>query len=321
MHVVTFAIVALVAMITEAFLNPAKATEPADAFLVAEQPGQLVISLNGQEIAEYVYVDPSVLRPFFANVRTRLGTPVTRPHPPRTGLDATDHASMHPGIWMAWGDISGEDFWRNRGRIVHEAFLEPPTSSPGMLHFATRSGVVTAEGTRLATCDNFLQLRARPFGWAVDWTTVFTTVAGPIVFGDQEEMGFAARMATPLTEEAGGRITSASGLTSAAQTWGKPALWCDTTGTFEGHVVGITLIPSSANFRESWWHNRAYGVFVANPFGRAAMQQGEPSRVIVAAGEPLSLRFTAVIHEGNAYDIAQEVAAARRTEKPPSRGR
>ena len=41
---------------------------------------------------------------------------VTRTHPPGDG-DATDHATMHPGVWLAFGNISGEDFWRNKARI------------------------------------------------------------------------------------------------------------------------------------------------------------------------------------------------------------
>lgn len=281
----------------------------ADTFEVAEQPGTLVLSLNGREIAAYVYADADVLRPFLANVRTRSGTPVTRPHPPRTGIDADDHADMHPGIWLAFGDISGEDYWRNRGSIVHERFLKPPLAGPGVLSLTTRSGLLTAEGARLATMDTSLRLRARPHGWAVDWTAVFACDSESLVFGDQEEMGFAARMATPLTETNGGRITSSSGLSSAAETWGQAAAWCDTSGRVDGRTVGITLIPDPANFRESWWHNRAYGVFVANPFGRAAMRQGSPSRVVVAAGKPLTLRFTAVIHEGEPYAVSDEVDA------------
>lgn len=286
----------------------------ADTFEFAEQPGALVLSLNGRKIASYVYADTEVLRPFLANVRTRSGTPVTRPHPPRKGIDADDHADMHPGIWLAFGDISGEDYWRNRGSIVHERFLKPPLAGLGVLNFATRSGLFTAEGARLATMDTSLRLRARPHGWAVDWTAVFTCDSETIVFGDQEEMGFAARMATPLTETNGGRITSSSGLSSAAETWGQPAAWCDTSGRIDGRVAGITLIPDPANFRQSWWHNRAYGVFVANPFGRAAMQQGSPSRVVVTAGKPLTLRFTAVIHEGDTYAVSDEVEAISRLE-------
>lgn len=56
-----------------------------------------------------------------------------------------------------------------------------------------------------------------------------------------------------------------------------------------------------SNFRQSWWHNRDYGVFVANPFGRKAMEQGDVSSVAVRPDAPFQLDFAAVIHEGTAY--------------------
>jgi hypothetical protein len=60
------------------------------------------------------------------------------------------------------------------------------------------------------------------------------------------------------------------------------------------------LMASRRNFRESWWHNRDYGVFVANPFGRAAMKQGDRSSVAVAPGESLRLEFGALVHDQRA---------------------
>ena len=60
-----------------------------------------------------------------------------------------------------------------------------------------------------------------------------------------------------------------------------------------------------ANIRKSWWHNRDYGVFVANPFGRAAMKQGDKSAVTVKRGETLRLRFGAVIHAGPDFNPAE----------------
>jgi hypothetical protein len=119
-------------------------------------------------------------------------------------------------------------------------------------------------------------------------------------FGDQEEMGFGARVATPITEKNGGVITSSSGLKTAKNTWGQPAEWCDYSGSVNGQRVGITLKADPANFRPSWWHNRDYGLMVANPFGRKAMNQGEPSRVVVKKGERLRLRFGALLHSAAA---------------------
>jgi hypothetical protein len=52
-----------------------------------------------------------------------------------------------------------------------------------------------------------------------------------------------------------------------------------------------------ANFRGSWWHNRNYGLMVANAFGREAMEQGEVSRVWLGAGEELRLRYGAFFYE------------------------
>ncbi len=58
---------------------------------------------------------------------------------------------------------------------------------------------------------------------------------------------------------------------------------------------------SPNNFRVCWWHNRDYGVFVANPFGREAMKQGARSSVTVSRGESLQVTFGALILDHNAY--------------------
>ena len=55
------------------------------------------------------------------------------------------------------------------------------------------------------------------------------------------------------------------------ETWGQPARWCDYTGTDPGSG-GILLMAGPDNFRESWWHDRDDGAFVANPFGRESMR-------------------------------------------------
>jgi hypothetical protein len=112
-------------------------------------------------------------------------------------------------------------------------------------------------------------------------------------------MGFGARVATAITEKNGGVITSSSGLQTAKNTWGQPAEWCDYSGTVDGQRVGIVLMADPANFRPSWWHNRDYGLMVANPFGREAMKQGAKSRVRVQRGESFRLRFGAAIHQGH----------------------
>jgi len=132
--------------------------------------------------------------------------------------------------------------------------------------------------------------------WLLVWDATFRSEDGDFAFGDQEEMGFGARVESVITEKNGGVITSSKGEQSAKRTWGKGYEWCDYSGTVDGRQVGITLMADPANFRPSWWHNRDYGLFVANPFGRAAMKQGEKSTVTVKRGEDLRLRFGAVVY-------------------------
>jgi hypothetical protein len=275
-----------------------------DGFQFTQTPDRLVIAHSGQPVAEFVFRDERILRPYFANVHARGGLKVTRNHPPITGVDATDHDTMHPGIWLAFGDISGADFWRNKGRIEHVRFIEPLAVQDGRLTFATECRLRTAEGRNLCSLTNRFTLAAQTNAWLLVWDTTLRSDENDFTFGDQEEMGFGARVATAITEKNGGVITSSTGLKTAKNTWGQPAGWCDYSGTIDGRRIGITLLSDPNNFRPSWWHNRDYGVFVANPFGRAAMKQGDKSAVTVKRGEDFRLRFGAVMHAGDGYDAA-----------------
>lgn len=273
------------------------------AFTVEQKPDRLKLTHSGRPVADFVFQDPRILRPYFANVHAPGGVQVTRQHPPRAGKDATDHDMMHPGIWLGFGDINGADFWRNKGRIEHVRFSESPAVKDDQVHFTQECGVRAADKL-LATLTSRISLTSRPAGWLLVWDATFRAADGALTFGDQEEMGFGARVATSMTEKSGGQILNSHGQKTAKATWGKPAAWCDYSGIVDGQPGGITLMPDPGNFRESWWHNRDYGVFVANPFGRAALRQGARSAVTTEPGQPFSLRFGALLHSGADYDPA-----------------
>jgi hypothetical protein len=255
-------------------------------------------------VADFVFRDEIILRPHFANVHAPSGLRVTRNHPPIAGVDATDHDTMHPGIWLGFGDINGIDFWRNQGRIEHVRFVEPPTVSDNRLTFTSESRLLAPDNKTVCQLTSQIKLSGQSDGWLIVWVATFQSDDGELVFGDQEEMGFGARVATQLTEKHGGIIVNSQGKTKAAATWGQPAAWCDYSGIAGDRRGGITLMPAPSNFRASWWHNRDYGLFVANPFGRAAMQQGAPSAVVVKRGEPFRIAFAALVHDAQAYDPA-----------------
>ena len=284
---------------------------PRDNFVFESKDGALTISCGGQRVADYVYRDVKIPRPYFAHLHAPGGIQVTRNHPPVAGQDATDHDVLHPGLWLAFGDLSGQDFWRNKAAIKHERFTEPPAVGDGRLAFATESRLWTTNGQPLGTLLSRFSLTARPVGYLLIWDATFAATEQDIAFGDQEEMGLGVRVATPITEKNGGLITSSMGGKTAKGTWGKAFEWCDYSGVIGGQRAGITLLTDPANFRPSWWHNRDYGLMVANPFGRSSMKQGDVSRVEVKQGEKLRLRFGLLLHAA-APDQEVDLAAAYR---------
>ena len=265
-------------------------------FEIQQQDSKLVINYGSKFVTEFVFKDEKILRPFFANVHLPGGIQATRNHPPNPAVDAVDHDTMHPGVWLGFGDINQEDFWRNKGRIEHVRFSTEPVIKNGVLHFAEESRLLKASGKKLAELHSDYQLRRRSGGFLLMWDAELRASEEDLVFGDQEEMGLGARLSTSLTEKSGGQITSSDGLKGAAETWGKQAAWCDYSGKTGEQWVGITIFPSPQNAHACWWHNRDYGVYVANPFGKRAGHVD--GKLTVKKGESLRLKFHVVFHEG-----------------------
>jgi len=288
-------------------------------FAVEQKADRLVITDGGQPVATYVFRDDKILRPYFAQVHAPGRIQVTRNHPPVPGVDATDHDTMHPGLWLAFGDLSGHDFWRNKAKIVHERFVEPPAVREGQVSFKSENTFQGAGGERICEQTLSLTLAARPSGYLLIWDATFKSDQRDFVFGDQEEMGLGVRVATAITEKNGGTIRNSAGAKGAKATWGRTADWSDYSGVIGQQRVGILLMPDPKNFRQSWFHNRDYGFMAANPFGRNAFTGGEKSAVVVKKDESFRLRFGVLIHSapsGNDLDLAAEYEHFKRTLAP-----
>ncbi|MBA4017237.1 MAG: hypothetical protein C0483_08695 [Pirellula sp.] len=286
------------------WLIGATALHAADAKLGAEfshDGDEIVFTDHDRPIARLVLRDKVVRRPYLADVKTPGGIQVTRRHPPVVGEDAVDHDTMHPGVWFALGDLNGEDFWRNKGE------MRPADKRQAMdvvesatVSFSDHGTLQRADGRTLGKQLIRIDLHRIPEGYLYAWEFVLQGDTEPLDFGVQEEMGFGARMATPLTEKAGGIATSADGRTGAKKIWGTRDRWCDYSGTLEGKQVGITLMPHPSNPRPTWWHTRDYGVFVANGFGPRSVDEGAEPRLKVPAGETIMFRYAALVHESDA---------------------
>lgn len=289
---------------------PTPAAEP-PRVAFAEEPGRLKITVGGRPLMTYVYVDREITRPYFAHVRAPGGVQVTRNHPPQEG-DARDHARLHPGMWLAFGDLSGHDYWRLKAKVGGGEFIARPKGGPGRGTFTVRNRYLTTDGSKTVcgeTCR--YTILVRPAGYLLISDSVFASETGDFYFGDQEEMGFGVRLATPIAVKVsrGGRVLDSEGRRDEGEIWGKQADWCDYSGTVDGHWIGITIMPDLRNVRRCWWHARDYGFMAANPYGVNAFTGGPRSRIVVKRGESHRLRYGVLIH-GRLGDPATDLQKA-----------
>ena len=154
-----------------------------------------------------------------------------------------DHPTYHPGIWMAFGDISGNDYWRLASRVEQESFIERPQGGPGHGSFAVRNRYLDQNDPSKVICEETCRfgITALPAGYLLTWDSTFSSDR-EFSFGDQEEMGLGIRVATPLRVEVAeptlppptGTMTDSEGRKNGAKIGGNTADWCDYSGTLDG---------------------------------------------------------------------------------------
>jgi len=267
----------------------------ADPFELIQTKSSVKVTAGGKDLATYIYHDAKIKRPYLAHVRAPNGRQVTRNHPPIKGRDSTDHATMHPGIWLGFGDISGNDFWRNKATVKHVLFTQAPAVKDGVGSFTVLNRYRAKDKTLCEQRATYT-FHALDAGTLIVIDSTFGATDVAFSFGDQEEMGLGVRAATPITVKKGGHIDSSHGGKNEKGTWGKTAAWIDYHGKIDGQDAGIMIIPWPGNFRKSWMHSRDYGVIVANAFGRKAMRQGPVSKVSVSKGGSLRLVYGILVH-------------------------
>jgi hypothetical protein len=205
---------------------------------------------------------------------------------------------MHPGVWLGFGSINGQDFWRNKGKIQHVRFTRAPSVDDGVFSFASENQLIAADGTLLGR--QTLDLSFHASGANAYLVTITSTLQGEnidLVFGDQEEMGLGVRMETGLTEKAGGLVTNSAGVQGAKQVWGNTAAWASYARQVEGRTRGVAIFPAASNPTPTWWHSRDYGVMVANGFGPRVLPASAEGKLFVKAGETLRLRYGVLLFD------------------------
>jgi len=262
-------------------------------------PMGLDITIGGKPFASYFTGTSITPRPFFANVKTPSGIQVTRHNPPIEGKDSMDHFDFHPGVWLTFAGINGNDYWRLRRRTEHEMFIGKPQGGPGKGTFTVSNFYLDSKdrsGNRIAHEICKYTIVAREKYYLLIYDSTISSDEHDLQFGDDQEYGLGIRVQTPIEERHGGQILNADGIKTAEKAYGKASNWCDYSGVMDGTLIGMTIMPDPKNFRRSWYHSRDYGLIAANPFGRNKVAGLPRQDVLIKKGDKLHLGFAVAIY-------------------------
>ena len=305
-----------------AWLMTQKSVGDRGGFSFRDKPDRIDIHFGEQRIATYLKEHPRLTRRALVNVMTPDGIQVTRSFPPRKpadidpgykGEDGMIHPVMHPGIWLSYGDVDGNDYWRLQSKVVFDGFVEPLAGNKTSGGFAVRNHFIDKDGKRVV-CHEITRYRFDrvPEGLRLRIDAEYMSADHEFSFGDQEESGLAVRVASPIRVQGGnGMILNNRGERNGAEVWGKQAEWFDYFGTIDGRQVGIMIVPDPNNPRPSWLHARDYGVVVTNPFPKQPQERREPYiRTQVNRGQTFTLSYAVLIHDLPADKPLNHEAAA-----------
>jgi hypothetical protein len=109
---------------------------------------------------------------------------------------------------------------------------------------------------------------------------------------------FSARVVPELSVEDGGTLINAQGDLAEKGTFGVASPWCDYSGRREGVTEGLAIFQNPANrWYPSKWFTRDYGFFSPTP-----MYWPEGEYTEIPKGQPLTLRYRVVAHDGDANE-------------------
>lgn len=265
--------------------------------------GFIKVTIGGKLFTRYHINDgkgKALPRPYLYPLLAADGTAVTSDQT-RTGGDHPHHRSF----WVAHGDVNGANHWhegKSGGKQPRQASMSTPKiAGDTITHELAWEG---AEGQHILHETRTLRFFTFPDGSrGVDLTSVYRATFGAVTFGDTKEAGLCSvRVAKEISDDP--VITNARGKKGEKRCWGKPAEWCDISGTIGGKHYGIAVLDHPENPRHpSRWHVRRYGLLAANIFGLTQFEPQGPKgggALTLNQGRSMTFRYRIVIHEGKA---------------------
>ncbi len=220
---------------------------------------------------------------------------------PTSGKSVTTESSWpwphHHSLFFGCDQVNGGNYWQDaneRGQIVSQG-----------------PKITVAEGPAVTFVDDCLWRQPGKDPIIRDHRTVtisapkphlrtidFEVTLDPLVdirIGKTNHSFFSARMVPELSVDSGGTLINAQGDLAEKGTFGVASPWCDYSGTCEGITEGLAIFQNPTNrWYPSKWFTRNYGFFSPTP-----MYWPEGQYTEIPKGQPLTLRYRVVVHDGD----------------------
>lgn len=271
------------------------------------------VEIDGYLFTEYRFKDAP--KPCLYPILDAEGVGYTRNWPMKVVPGEIQDHDWHRSVWFAHGLVNGHDFWRElpdktTGRIVHQEIVSATSGATGELQ--VRNQWIAANDQIICSDTTRYRFERVAEGYFLDCEITLQATHGQVVLGDTEEGALGVRVNEGIRVSQGkgktrtrgtGNIVNANG-DRDNRAWGKPAPWCDYSGTTEGKQIGVAIFDHPKNpSHPTWWHVRDYGLFAANPFGKHDFEklkdQPNAGDITIPAGGELVLRYRIFFHRGD----------------------
>ncbi len=288
-------------------IKPGKPDDsPAVQVTKRDKQSAMDVRIGGELLTAY-HFDEKERKPYLWPLLGEGGVSMTRDWPSSGKDGKTKDHPHHVSFWTAHGDVNGGDFWQFSEQAGWQS-VGSVQSISGPVMGAITSHDVWKDKDHKPVIDEertyrFFNTPAN--ARLMDVEVKFTATYGDAKFGDTKEGGIVSlRMNDDLRETGGtGKITTSEGAVGEKAAWGKPAAWCDYSGTLEGFGArGITVMDSPRSFRYPvHWHVRGYGLMGANPFGYHDFYSGAKNGDhTLPKGESITFSYRIYLHTGDA---------------------
>lgn len=221
---------------------------------------------------------------------------------PASGRSVTTETSWpwphHHSLFFGCDQVNGGNYWQDsneRGQIVSQgpkiAVAEGPSVTFVDECLWRRPGAepVIRDRRTIVISVPRADLRVIDFEVTLDPLT-------DIRIGKTNHSFFSGRVVPELSVDSGGTLINAHGGFGEKGTFGVASPWCDYSGAYEGMAEGMAIFQNLNNrWYPSKWFTRNYGFFSPTP-----MYWPEGEFTEIPRGQPLTLRYRVVVHDGDA---------------------